>query len=68
MSRRDAVAQLFKRHRGRDISALALAKVGGFLAWRTEVSRVRTELGLDVRWNGDRRHSAYRYVGRRKTA
>ena len=57
-------ATFFRRHRRRWISALQLLRVGGALAWRTELSRCRTQFGMDIQWNKDIRRSKYRYVGR----
>lgn len=60
----EQTAAFFRRHRGRWISALLLMPVGGALAWRTEVSRCRRQLGMNIEWNKNVRESRYRYVGR----
>ncbi len=43
-----------------------LAKVGGFAAWRTRVSQVRTAFESadegTIQWNGDVKDSRYRYL------
>jgi len=72
MSRRDSVARIFRRNYRRWVSAIDLLRPGGLLAWRTEVSRCRTELGMRIEQKthytkrGSR--SFYRYLGRRKAA
>jgi hypothetical protein len=48
MSKVEAVAQYFRSRPGTWISALDLLKLGGALAWRTEVSRCRTQLGMKI--------------------
>ena len=68
MTRTEQTAKLFRRHRRQWVSAITLTKVGGLLAWRTEVSRCRTQLGMNIEWSGDTRNSRYRYVGLRKAA
>jgi hypothetical protein len=42
----DRVERLLRSRAGQEVSALELAQVGGFLAWRTEVSRCRTQRGM----------------------
>jgi hypothetical protein len=44
----DRVASLFRSRPNQDISALELARVGGYLAWRTEVSRCRQQFGMVI--------------------
>lgn len=68
MNRTQKTAALFRRHRRQWISALTLVKVGGLLAWRTEVSRCRTLLGMQVEQETRKGRSYYRYSGKRKAA
>jgi len=60
------VVDLFSLRPGVWIDVVALAKVGGFAAWRTRVSDARKAFEKDglgtVQWNGQVRASAYRYV------
>lgn len=70
MSKRDRVAAIFRRYRRKKVSALVLVKAGGLLAWRTEVSRCRTQLGMRIEWIEERTRdgqvrSFYRYVGKK---
>ena len=63
----DRVARLFQSRPGQDVSALELAKVGGYLAWRTEVSRARKQYHMTitprlVRVNGKVIESFYRWI------
>lgn len=65
MSATTRTAKFFRRYRRTWLSAFQLMKVGGALAWRTEVSRLRKPpFNMDVRWNGNPRKSQYRYQGR----
>lgn len=68
MSARDRIATLFRKRRRVWVSAVELLKIGGLLAWRTEVSRCRTELLMRIenRQEHTRRgiRSYYRYRGR----
>lgn len=69
MSAMHKTAKLLRRHRRRWISALALTRTGGLLAWRTEVSRCRTELGMQIENRVERTkagvRSFYRYTGKK---
>lgn len=65
MSKLEQTARVFRRRRKQWISALDLVKVGGLLAWRTEISRCRTVLGMVVEWKSEKGRSYYRYVGRK---
>lgn len=64
MNATERTARYLRRHRRKWLSALALLKVGGALAWRTELSRCRKLFHMDIEWNKDVRHSKYRYRGR----
>ena len=68
MSATARTATFFRRHRRTWISALQLLQVGGALAWRTELSRCRTQLGMNIEWNKDIRRSKYRYAGKLRRA
>lgn len=48
MTKTEAVASLFRANAGIPVSALELIKVGGLLAWRTEVSRCRKQLKMVI--------------------
>jgi hypothetical protein len=45
---RDAVAQYFKARPNTWIDGMTLRDVGGCYAWRTRVSEVRRQLGLNI--------------------
>lgn len=47
-SNRDAIAEHFKTHPNRWISASELAEIGGILAWRTRVSDCRLTLEMHI--------------------
>lgn len=71
MSATERTAQCFKRNRRKWVSAIDLARVGGLLAWRTEVSRCRFIFGMTIdnrleRTPGGKVRSYYRYSGLRK--
>ncbi len=61
-----AVMDLFALRPGVWIDVVALAKVGGFAAWRTRVSDARKAFEKDglgtVQWNRQVRGSMYRFV------
>ncbi len=65
----EKVKALFLSKPNRWISVKELAKHGGFAAWRTRVSQVRTELedsdAGTIQWNGDVKDSRYRYLKHR---
>jgi hypothetical protein len=65
MSRLQQTARLFRRNRGRWLSAVGLVKAGGLLAWRTRVSECRTLLGMQVEQETRKGRSFYRYTGRK---
>lgn len=68
MSATERTAAFFRRNRKRWVSALLLLRVGGALAWRTEVSRCRTDLGMTIDHKSERKGgkvlSFYRYSGK----
>ena len=72
MNNLDRTARLFRRHRGQWLSALEIARVGGFLSWRTRASECRTLLGMAIEnrqeRSGGNARSFYRYVGRQKAS
>jgi len=61
-------AAVFRRNYRKWVSALKLVQAGGMLAWRTEVSRCRTQLGMVIENKQERDRSGkvvrsfYRYV------
>lgn len=65
----EKVRALFLSKPNKWISVKALAKVGGFAAWRTRVAQVRIQLHKDdagtIQWNGDVKNSMYRYLAQR---
>jgi hypothetical protein len=44
----DAVEQLLTAHAGEWVDARQIAAVGGFAAWRTRISNLRTLRGLNI--------------------
>ena len=70
MSKTARVAAYLRARYRQKVSAIDLLRIGGALAWRTEVSRCRTLLGMDIRneqeWTKRGSRSFYRYVGRLK--
>jgi hypothetical protein len=71
MSAVERTAKYLRAHRRRWVSAIDLARVGGLLAWRTEVSRCRSIFGMTIenrleRHPGGKVRSYYRYSGLRK--
>ena len=72
MTKLQRTARFFRQHRRRWVSALSLLRVGGALAWRTEVSRCRTDLGMRIEQRTDYTkagiRSWYRYSGLEKNA
>ena len=70
MSSLQRTAQLFRSKRRRWISAVEIARVGGFLAWRSRTAECRTVLGMQIENKQERDRfgkvtSWYRYQGRR---
>ena len=62
------VARYLKSRYRQRVSALELLRIGGALAWRTEVSRCRTQFGMVIRNEQIRTkrgvRSVYIYTGR----
>lgn len=64
----DRVAAYFRRHRRQWINGRTLSRVGGYAAYRTRISELRTDRGMRIE-NRVTRHkdcveSHYRYLGR----
>jgi hypothetical protein len=48
-TRTERMASFLRGHRGQWVDALTLSSVGGVGAWRTEISRCRHDLHMDIR-------------------
>jgi len=63
---RDSLAQFFRDRPGQWIDGMVLANVGGCYAYRTRISDLRTQLGMQIenrqRRVGRRVVSEYRFV------
>jgi hypothetical protein len=63
MNKTDRVAAYFQERPNRWISALPLMRIGGLLAWRTEVSRARKKYRMRIvnEQRAKRTRSYYKY-------